>query len=104
MKSLQTPDKRLVSYEKLIGKEKILNKNDIEIKINNKIKTISLNKYRKVWIDEKIDFTCIEILNEDNIIEKLNPFEIDEKCYIQNYDIREYNKKGIILPSIGITE
>ena len=62
---------RLVSYAKLIGKEKILNKNDIEIKINNKIKTISLNKYRKVWIDEKIVFTCIETLNEDNIIKKI---------------------------------
>ena len=68
MKSLQTPDMRLVSYAKLIGKEKILNKNDIKIKNNNKIKTISMNKYRKVWTDEKIDFTCIEILNEDNII------------------------------------
>ena len=82
----------------------IFNKNDIEIKIDNEIKKISLKKYRRIWTDESIDFTCIEILKEDNIIEKVNSFEIDENCYNNNYNIEEYNKRGIIISSIGETK
>jgi len=47
-------------------------------------------------------FTCIEILNEDNIIEIINAFEIDDNCYNKNYNIEEYDKIGIAIPSIGI--
>ena len=42
---------------------------------NNKI--ISLNYKRRIWINEDIDFTCIEKLKEVNIIAKINQFEID---------------------------
>ena len=79
----------------------IYNEN-IEIKLNNKNIKISLNFYRRIWINEEIDFTCIEIVNEDNIIEIINAFEIDKYGYNINYNIEEYNKRGIVIPSIGI--
>lgn len=79
------------------------NKNYIEIKLNNYLKKISLNISRRIWTDEKIDFSCIEILKEDNI-DINNPFEIDENCYNINYDIKEYNERGIIIPSIGLSK
>ena len=91
----------LITNNHVITKFMIFNKNDIEIKIDNEIKKISLKKYRRIWTDESIDFTCIEILKEDNLIEKVAPFEIDDNCYIENYNIQEYNKRGIIIPSIG---
>ena len=70
--------------------------------INNKNIKLSLNLYRRIWINEEIDFTCIEILNEDNIIEIINTLEIDDNCYNIDYNIEEYDKKSIIIPSIGI--
>jgi len=76
------------------------NKEYIEIKINNDIKKISLNIKRRIWSNKNIDFTCIEILKEDNInVNK--PFEIDDNSYNINFDIKEYNKRGICISSIG---
>ena len=60
-----------------------------------------MNLKRRIWIDEEIGFTCIEILKEDNIIEIINPFEIDGNCYNLNFNNKEYNKRGIVIPSIG---
>ena len=56
------------------------NKDFLEIKINNEIKKISLNLFRGIWNNEKLGFTCIEIIEEDNIINKIIPFELEENC------------------------
>lgn len=93
----------LLSNNHVITKYMLENKNYIEIKLNNYLKKISLNISRRIWTDEKIDFSCIEILKEDNI-DINNPFEIDENCYNINYDIKEYNERGIIIPSIGLSK
>ena len=82
----------------------IICKDNIEIRVNNEIKRISLNGNRRIWTDEEIDFTCIEIKEEDKIIEKENMFEIDENNYNKEYDIEEYDKRGIVIPSIGVTK
>ena len=34
----------------------------------------------------------------------INPFEIDDNCYNSNFNIEEYNKRSIVIPSIGIKE
>ena len=73
----------------------------IEIKINNKEIKIYLNKKRKIWKNEEIDYTCIEIIKEDNIIENINPFDINNNCYNTNYDNNNYDEKGIIIASIA---
>ena len=64
----------LITNNHVITRYMLLNKNYIEIKFKNEIKKIFINKYRRIWTDEKIDFTCIEIIEEDNIIEMINPF------------------------------
>ena len=57
----------------LITNNHILDKKDIQIGkevkfIHNNIeKKIKITKERRVFTDEKLDYTCIEILNEDNI-------------------------------------
>ena len=91
----------LITNYHVITKDILINKENIKIKLNNKNKIISLNLKRRIWIDEEIGFTCIEILKEDNIIEIINPFEIDGNCYNLNFNNKEYNKRGIVIPSIG---
>ena len=73
----------------------------IEIIINKKIKKINLNYKRRIWRNEEIDYTCIEIIKEDNIIKNIKPFDINDNCYNKNYNNEIYDKKGIILVSIG---
>ena len=92
----------LITNYHVITKEMLIYKENIEIKLNNKNINISLNLYRRMWINEEIDFTCIEILNDDNIIEMINTFEIDDNNYNKNYNVKEYDKRGIAIPSIGI--
>ena len=55
-----------------------------------------------MWINEEIGFTCIEILNDDNIIKIINTFEIDDNNYNINYNVKEYDKRGIVIPLIWI--
>ena len=57
----------LITNRHLILSNMIKNKEYIEIKFNNEIKKIS-NSNRKIWEDEFLDFICIEILREDDII------------------------------------
>ena len=84
----------LITNNHVITKDILIYKENIEIKLNNKEIKISLNLDRRIWTNEEIDFTCIEIIKEDNIIEIINPFEIDDNCYNKNYDIKEYDKRS----------
>ena len=61
----------LITNYHVIDDDMINYKEYIEIKINNKEIKIKLNNKRKIWRNEEIDFTCIEILEEDNIIENI---------------------------------
>ena len=47
-----------------------------------------MNLNRKIWTNEEKDFTCIEILEEDNLIIN-NIFEIDENCYNIDYNLKK---------------
>ena len=77
-------------------------KENIEIILNNKNIKITLNLYKRIWLNKETDFTCIEILNDDNIIEIINTFEIDDNNYNISYNVKEYDKRGIVIPSIWI--
>ena len=90
----------LITNNHVITKDMLTYKENIEIKLNNKEIKISLNLYRRIWTNEEIDFTCIEIIKEDNIIEIINPFEIDDNCYNINYNNKEYDRRGIVTPGI----
>ena len=92
----------LFTNNHVIDEEMLLNNENIEIKINNKIYNISLKLKRRKWTDKDIDFTCIEIIEEDNIISKIDPFEIDKNNYNIEYEIKNYDKRGIVIASIGL--
>ena len=61
----------LITCNHVLSKD-LIKKSNINIILNDQNKTISLNQ-RKIWTDEKIDFTCIEIKEkEDNIYSFFN--------------------------------
>ena len=106
---LRYPDKNnkiycLITNYHVIDNDMLNYKEYIEIKMNNKEIKIKLNNKRKIWRNEDIDYTCIEIIKEDNIFENINPFDINDNCYNKNYDNKKYDKKGIIITSIGLTK
>ena len=51
--------------------------------------------------DKNIDFICIEIIEEDNLISKIEPFEIDENNYNIDFELEKYDKRGIAIASLG---
>ena len=70
----------ITKYKVII--EEMLNKKYIEIKINNRIKKIYLNK--KIWVNKVLDYICIEISKDDDIEileidSNENPFSKEEK-------------------------
>ena len=79
----------------------LLNKEKICIKVNYKEYYISLKLKRRIWSDKNLDFTCIEIVEEDNLITRIEPFEIDENNYNIEYKLENYDKKEIIIGSLG---
>ena len=102
----------LITCNHVLSKD-LIKKSNINIILNGQAKTISLNQ-RKIWTDEKIDFTCIEIKEkEDNIY---SFFNLDDNIFNNEYyltanviiygmqnslvfsnGIIKYNKDGIIL-------
>ena len=91
----------LFSNNHVITEEMILNDENIEIKLNNEIYKNSLKLKRRIWSNNNIDFTCIEIIEEDNLISKIDPFEIDKNNYNIIYKLENNDKKGIVIASIG---
>ena len=102
----------LITCNHVLSKD-LIKINNINIILNGQPKTISLNQ-RKIWTDEKIDFTCIEIKEkEDNIY---TFFNLDDNIFTNEFyltanviiygmqnslvfsnGIIKYNKDGIIL-------
>jgi len=84
----------LMTNYHVINEETLL-KECIHIVINNKLKKIILNKRK--WKNKYIDYTCIEIGKDLDII----ILEIDESCYNNNYKYEDYNKKEILIASLN---
>ena len=76
--------------------EEFLNShNVINLEFNNDEKrNILLNKNRLIWLNKYLDYTCIEILDEDNISEFLN---IDFEIYEENYNTNLENEEVLLL-------
>ena len=66
----------LITNNKIINSQFLTNAENIEIILNQKIFNISFDYYRRIWTDEKLDFTCIEIIRKDKIYKKIKPLEI----------------------------
>ena len=72
--------------------------NDIQIKINGETKFISL-KGRKKWTDKKIDFTCIEIKEEEDNIHTF--YNLDDKVLDKNSSNDCYVNQNVFLFAIN---
>ena len=86
----------LITCNHVLSKD-LLKNNDINIIIDGQTKNIPLNK-RKIWTDEKNDFTCIEIKEkEDNIY---TFFNLDDNVFTNE----NYLNQNVIIYAINGTK
>ena len=108
--TLKFPDKNtkivcLITNYHVINEDMINFKENIEIILNKENIKIDLMKERRIWMDEKIDYTIIELLKEDNIFQSIKKsFDIYDNCYNYNYNKNNYDKKYIVIAAISITK
>ena len=57
----------LLTCEHVLEYDSVFSDKDLKIIVNNEEKIISLKKKRKRWSNKIMDYSCIEILKEDNI-------------------------------------
>ena len=107
--TLKYPDKDtkmfcLITDNHIINQDMLDNKEYLEIKLNKETKKINLNKKRRKWTDIEKDYTCIEILEDDNLFQNRKLFDINDYCYNIDYNKNNYDNKGIIIVAIGKTK
>ena len=84
----------LITCSHVISKNLIENNHNIILFVGNELKIIPL-KQRKIWINETIDYACIEIKEEeDNIHTFLN---LDETIFNKNDSNEYYLNQGVLL-------
>ena len=83
----------LFTCNHVLKKEYLENNSIINIEINNTKKELKLEN-RRIWSDSELDYTCIEILKNDDIKGFLN---IDEILLQTDYAIENYKNKGIYI-------
>ena len=76
----------------------LLKSKNIKIKINGETKQIPLEQ-RKIWTDEKLDFTCIEIKEEEDNIQYF--YNMDDNVLIKNCTDDYYLNKNVIVFGIN---
>ena len=86
----------LITNNHVLSKDAL--ENDITIKLNFETKIISL-KGRKKWTDEKLDFTCIEIKEEEDNIHTF--FNLDDKVLDKNYSNDSYLNHNVLIFGIN---
>ena len=72
--------------------------NDIKIKIDGETKILSL-KGRKKWTNKEMDFTCIEIKEEEDNIHTF--FNLDDKVLYKNYSNDCYLNQNVFIFAIN---
>jgi len=85
----------LITNNHVLSKDSL--KTEIKIKINDEIKIISL-KGRRKWTNVELDFTCIEIKEEDKIH---TFFNLDDKIFEQNYSNDNYLNHNVLIYAIN---
>ena len=91
--------KALFTSSHTLDDKKIKINEEIEIEYLNEIKKIIITKNRRKFTNKKLDYTCIEILDTDNI---KNFFDIEE--YFQKDDniyVLQYLSSGELSDSAG---
>ena len=87
----------LLTNNHVISKNYLNSNSEINIDINGDNKQILL-KERKIWTDENMDFTCIEIKEED----KINSFyNLDDNILDENYSNDYYLNQKVLIFAIN---
>ena len=76
----------LLTCEHVLTQDIIFSDNEIKIKVGDAVKNISL-KNRKKWSNKEMDYSCIEILEEDEINDFYN---LDDIILNKNYTNEMY--------------
>ena len=87
----------LITNNHVLSRNFLKSKDYITIIIDGESKDISL-KQRKIWNDEKMDFTCIEIKEEDKIH---TFFNLDDNVLDTNYSNENYLNQNVIIFAIN---
>ena len=88
----------LVTNNHVLSRDLINSNNDIKITLNGKNKTIPL-KQRKIWTDEKMDFTCIEIKEKEDNIDTF--YNLDDNILKNNLSNEYYLNKNVLIFAIN---
>ena len=88
----------LLTNEHVINYADAFSEKDIKLIVDDKEKIISLKKQRKRWSNKKMDYTCIEILKEDEIKDF---YTLDDKILKDDYSNDIYYKKSILVFGIS---
>ena len=87
----------LITNNHVLNEEFFEDEDIIELELDYETYKINLNKKRKIWTDKDIDYTIIEILEED----KFNAFLMtDDLINKEDYTNKEYKSESIVLPAI----
>jgi surface protein len=85
-----------------IVNEEVVNGNDyLNIILNNQSIHINLDYKRKIWFNELLGFTCLEIVKEDNLIERLNSFNVNDDCYNKKINNKKCDNRNIKITSVA---
>jgi len=87
----------LITNYHVLDKDYLKTENHIKLLIKDKSeeKIIKLkNKNRRIFFDDKIDYACIELLEEDNIYDF---FIVDPRIYNKNYRHKIFEKETIVI-------
>ena len=87
----------LITNNHVLTRELLNYKDFIKITLDTETKDISLNQ-RKIWTDEKIDFTCIEIKEEDKIH---TFFNLDDNVLDINHSNKDHLNQNVIIFGIN---
>ena len=95
---LQFPDKSyylpvIITNYFIIGKDDIINNEEIKIYFNNNVYISKIDKDKKIYTNEEYDITIIEIKQKLN---KFPYFDIDDNID-NNIDNNIFNKKNIVI-------
>ena len=88
----------LMSCYHVLSKDFLNSKDDIKIVINDENKTISL-KGRKIWINEKMDYTCIEIKEKEDNIHTF--YNLDDNAFDDKYSNDNYLNQKVLIFAIN---
>ena len=88
--------KCLITNNHVLKKNFFETNNEIKLEIDNISYSIDLNINRKIWTNEEIDYTIIEIKKEDNIEYFLT---YDDNITRKSFSYKDYKDEGIIVPT-----